>query len=116
MDGQPDGLALIGQGPLDRLLDPPGTVGGELAPLGGVEPLDSLDQADIPLGNEVEERQAEIGVIAGDLDDESQVGADHLGLGGLVPLLDLGGERHLLRGSQQGVLRDLAQVELESVI
>ena len=47
MDGQADGFGLVGQGALDGLLDPPGTVGRELAAFGRVKALDSLHQPNI---------------------------------------------------------------------
>ena len=89
---QTDGLGLIGERALDGLLDPPGTVGGELGALGGVETFDGLHQADVALVDQVEQRQAVILVIAGDFDDQAQVGLDHLFAGFFVALFDAGGE------------------------
>ena len=116
MDRQADRLALVGQSALDRLLDPPGGVGAELAALGGIETLDGLHQADVALGNEVEQRQAEIRVIVRDLDHEPQVGADHQGARLAVALLDFRGQLDLLVGSQKRDLPDLTQVNLYSSI
>ena len=72
MDGQTDRLALVGQGALDRLLDPPRGVGAEFSALRGVETLDGLHQTDVALGDEVEQRQAEVRVIVRDLHDQTQ--------------------------------------------
>jgi hypothetical protein len=70
MNGKPDRLGLVRQGPLDGPLDPPGCVSAQLASLPGVEALDRLHEADIALRNQVQQRQPEIGVVARDLDDQ----------------------------------------------
>jgi hypothetical protein len=51
---QANGFVLVGQGALDRLLDPPRTVGREFAALGRVEPLDRFHQAYVALVDKVE--------------------------------------------------------------
>ena len=113
MDRQPDGLGLVGQGALDGLLDPPGAVGGELAALGRVEALDGLHQADVAFADQVQQRQADAFVVAGDLHHQAQVGLDHLLAGLLVALLDAGGQLDFLLRRQQFDLADLAQVKLD---
>ena len=113
MDGQADGLRLVGQRALHGLLDPPGGVGGELATLGRVEALDGLDEAEVALADEVHERQAHLVVVVGDLNDQAQVGLDHVVAGGLVALLDAGGQLDLLLHRQQRCLADFVEVELE---
>ena len=92
MHGQADRLALVGQRALDRLLDPPRRVRAQLAALGGIETLDGLHQADVAFGDQVEQRQPEVGIIVRDLDDQAQVGADHQRARFLVALLDAGRE------------------------
>ena len=92
MDRQADGLALVGQGALDRLLDPPRRVGAELAALLRVEALHRLHQADVALGNQVEQRQAVVGVVMGDLHHQAQVRLDHVLTRRLVAPLDLAGQ------------------------
>jgi hypothetical protein len=104
VDGQADRLRLVGQRPLDRLLDPPGGVGRELAALARVEALHRLDEADVALADQVEQRQAEILVVHRDLHDQAQVRLDHVVAGGLVAPADPLGERDLLLDRQQGVL------------
>ena len=71
-----DGARLVGDGPGDRLADPPGGVGRELVALAVVELLDGADEAEVALLDEVEERQAATDVALGDRDDETQVGLD----------------------------------------
>jgi len=77
MDGKADRFALVGQGALDRLLDPPRRISAELPPFGRIKTLHRLHQANISLGDEVKQRQAEIRVIMRDLDDQTQIRADH---------------------------------------
>ena len=105
-----DGLSVRGEGALDGLLDPPGGVGAELAPLIGVEALDGLDQPEVAFADEVHERQPEIIVILGDTDDQSEVRLDHLLAGGFVALEDATCQRGLLFQRQQRRLADLIQV------
>ena len=95
MDRQADGFALVGQRALDRLLDPPRGVGAELAAFLGIEAFDRFHQADVALGDQIEQRQAVGGVIVRDLDDQAQVGLDHLLAGRLVASLDAAGKLHL---------------------
>jgi hypothetical protein len=72
-----NGLDGVDQGPLDGLLDPPGGVGGEANIEFRVEAFDGLEQADVSFFDLVLEGESAIGVIFGDVDDESEVGADH---------------------------------------
>ena len=114
MDRQADRLALVGQGALDRLLDPPGGVGAELAALLRIEAFHRLHQADVALGNQVEQRQAVGGIIVGDLHDQAQVGLDHLLAGGLVAPLDAAGKLHLFLAREKRGLPDLAQINFNA--
>lgn len=111
MDGEPDGFPLVGEGAFDGLFDPPGGVGGELAALGGVEAFDGFHQADVAFVDEVEEGEAVVLVIAGDFDDQAEVGLDHVFAGAEVAGLDTGGEGDFLLRSEQGDLADLAQIQ-----
>ena len=61
----------------------------------------------------IEQRQADALVVAGDLDDQAQVGLDHLLAGLLVAFLDARGQLDLLLRGQQLDLADLAQVKLD---
>ena len=71
----------------DRLADPPGRVGGELVALGVVELLDRADQAGVALLDQVEHGHLAAAVLAGDRDDEAEVGVDEP-LHGALALLD----------------------------
>src|SRR6266513_1895970 len=77
VDRKTDGFALIGQSPLDRLLDPPCRVRAELPAFSRVKTLHRLHQTDISLRDQVEQRQAKICIIMRDLDDETQIRANH---------------------------------------
>src|SRR6266568_5293900 len=113
MNGQPDGFGLVGQSALDRLFDPPGTVGGKLAALGGIEAFDGLHQADVALADQIEQGQAKAFIIVSDLDHQPQIGLDHLLARLFVALLDAGGQLDLLLGGEQLDLADFAQVKLD---
>ena len=107
---------LVGQGALDRLLDPPRCVSAELAAFGGIETLDGFHQADVAFGNQIQQRQAKVGVIVRNFDHETQVRADHERPRFAVALFDFGGQFDLLLGGQKGDLPDLPQVDLYSRI
>src|SRR5262249_34651377 len=65
------------EGPLNRLLDPPGGVGAEANALIGVEAFDGAEQADVALLDEIGQRHAATAVVLGDADDKAEVGPDH---------------------------------------
>src|ERR1017187_3678309 len=74
---------------IDRLADPPGRVGGELVTPAVLELLHRLHQAHVALLDQVQEREAAVGVFLRDRDHQPEVGLDHLGLGA-VGLADVG--------------------------
>jgi len=71
------GCTALIRGPLDGLLDPPGRVGAETGPLGGIEPLHGAEEADVALFDQVLERQAAVGIVFGDGDHQAEIGPDH---------------------------------------
>ncbi len=115
MHGHADRAALVGERARDRLADPPRRVGRELVAAPVVELLGGAHEADRPLLDQVEERQALVAVVLGDRDDEPQVGLDHVLLGAVVAALDALGELDLLGRRQQLDAADLAQEERERV-
>ena len=115
MHGDPDGPALVGERAGDRLADPPGGVGRELEAAAPVELLDGAHEAERALLDQVEEGEAAAAVALGDRDDETQVGLDHLLLGGLVAELDALGEADLVGGGEQRHAADVLEEELERV-
>ena len=72
--GDADGARLVGDGPADRLADPPRRVGAELVAQGRVELLHRAQQADVALLDQVEERHAAADVALRHADDQAQVG------------------------------------------
>src|SRR5581483_57682 len=112
VDRDPDRPGFVRERAGDGLPDPPGRVGRELEALAVVELLRGADQAERPLLDQVEERQALVAVVLGDRDDESQVGLDHLLLGVEVATLDALGQVDLLLRGQQADLADVLEEQL----
>src|SRR4029077_12527960 len=96
MNWQANCLRLVSERTLNRLLDPPGSVGAKLAALRGIETFDCLHQADIAFGNQIKQRQPEVCVVMRDLYDQAQIGADHERARFAIAFLDFGGELNLL--------------------
>ena len=143
VDRQPDGPALVGHRPGDRLPDPPRRVRRELEALGVVELLHRPDQAEVALLDQVQERQPVAGVALGQRDDQPQVGLQQVLLGpaavggqrlqvaalgrgqlggrvaeqvvGVETGLDALGQLDLLLGVEQGDLADLVEVDPDQV-
>lgn len=116
VDGEADGLGLVGEGAFDGLLDPPGGVGGELAAFVGVEALDGFHEADVAFRDEVEQGEAVVGVVLGDFDDEPEVGSDHVGAGSGVAYLDAVGELNFLIGGEEGGFSDFSEVDFDAAV
>src|SRR3954447_19199736 len=106
---------LVGEGPRDRLPDPPGRIGRELEALAVVELLRRANETERALLDEVEERQSLVSVVLRDGDDEPQVGLDHLLLRVEVAALDPLGEIDLLLRREQTDLADVLQEQLKGV-
>src|SRR4051794_30127348 len=115
VDRDADRPALVGDGPRDRLADPPGGVRRELVAAGVVELLDRADEPERPLLDEVEERQPAAEVALRDRHDEPQVRLDHLRLGGHVAALDALREVDLLLRGQQRDAPDGPEVQPQRV-
>ena len=87
-----DGAGLVGDRAGDGLADPPCGVGGEFVAAAVFEFFHRFHQAHVSFLDEVEEREAAVGVFLGNGDDQPQVGLDHFGLGlvrGAVPLAEV---------------------------
>src|SRR5881396_2590237 len=96
--------------------DPPHRVGGEADAAVGVEVLDRLEEADVPLLDEVEEIVEGALVLARDHHDQPEVGRDEAPR--RLPVLVLvpaHGELVLLLAREERDAADLAQVALERV-
>ena len=114
--GNADRLAGVDQGPLDRLLDPVAGVGAEARADARVEALDGPKEPEVSLLDEVGERQATIGVAAGDVDDEAEIGADHVIAGLGIPLADRHRQFLLLVCRQKRRVVDLTEIGFERVL
>ena len=77
MNGEADGFTLVGEGAADGLFDPPAGVGTKFDSTARLEPFDRFHQAEVTFGDEVENWQAAVFVICGELDHEAEVGLDH---------------------------------------
>ena len=94
---QADRAALVGDGPGDRLANPPRGVGRELVAALVFELVDGPHQARVAFLDQVEEAQAAVAVALGDRDDQPQVGGREDPLG-VVVLLAL----HVGAGDEAG--------------
>ncbi len=112
----PHGLAVVGEGAADRLLDPPGRVGREATVHVGVEEVGRPREADVPLLDQVEEREASPDVAARDRDDEPQVRAYELVARGEVAAPEAAGESLLLVRGEQPVALDGLEVLVEALL
>ena len=92
MDREPDRAAGVGDAAGDRLADPPRGVGGELEALAPVELLHRVDQAEVALLDQVEQRQPDGLVLLGDGHHQAQVGLDER-VGRLLGLADDAAQR-----------------------
>jgi hypothetical protein len=113
--GQPDRPSLIGERARDRLPDPPGRVRRQLVPEPVVELLDGTDEAEVPLLDQVEQRDVGLRVVAGDRHHEPQVRLDQPPLRLFVALVLAPGELALLLAREQRTAADLPHVELERI-
>ena len=86
VDRDADGTGLVGDGPGDRLADPPGSIGGELIALGVVELLHRLDQAQVALLDQVQKLHPAAHIPLGDGHHKTQVSLGQALLGPLTLL------------------------------
>ena len=78
VDRDPDRSGLVGDGPGDRLADPPRGVRGELEAPTIVELIDRPHQPDVPLLDEVQERQPAVRVLLDHRYDQPKIGFGQL--------------------------------------
>ena len=116
VDWQADRFGLVGERALDRLLDPPGAVGRELAAFFRVEALDGVHQADIALGNEVAQGKPVAGIVVGDFHHQPEVRLDHVGAGLVITSFDPLGEGVFLLDGEKRCPRDFPQIEFHAAV
>ena len=73
-----DRPGLVGDGPGDRLANPPGRVGAELVAAAVLVLVDGPHQPGVAFLDQVKERQAAVAVLLGDRDDQPEVAAGEL--------------------------------------
>src|SRR5262249_12428125 len=98
------------------LLDPVAGIGAEAGPDRRVEALHGAEQAEVPLLDEILEREAFPDIAPGDVYDQPEIGPDHPIAGELVPPRDPVGELLLLVGGQQSHLVDLPEIGLQGAL
>src|SRR5215208_5962122 len=113
--GHPYGAALVGNGTLHRLPDPPGGVRGEPPSTVGIELLDGLYETYVALLDQVLERQPHPTVLLGYAHDEPQVLLDEPLAGTLVSGLGPLGEVDLLGVREQLALVDVGEVAWDEI-
>src|SRR5207237_7084016 len=115
VDRNADRPRLVGDGPGDRLADPPRRVRRELVTLAVVELLDGADETDVPLLDQVEEAHAAADVFLRDGHDKTKVRFGQV-VASIVALLDeLVGETAQRSLLVRVELRDLVEVLDENV-
>src|SRR5262249_19468276 len=116
VDGQTNRPPLVCERARDRLSDPPGRVRRELVAHLVVELLDRANKAEVPLLDQIQERDTGFRVVPRDRHHEPEVGLDELLLGLLVALVLAARELALLDGRQEWAVADRADVELQRVL
>ncbi len=103
VDRHADRAAVVGDGPGDRLANPPGGVGRELVAAGALELVDRPHQAGVAFLDQVEEAQAAIAIALGDGDHQPQVAGREIALGGIVRTACKSAVRSTRRSSVAGL-------------
>ncbi len=116
LHGDADGVAVLLDGPLQGLADPPRGVGRESETALPVELVDGAHEPEGPLLDEVAEVDAPVLVATRPVDDEAQVGGDHLATGLVVAGRDALGQLDLLLVVRQGVAVEIIQKEPDTVV
>ncbi len=116
MHRQPDGARLVHDRALDGLADPPGRIGREAEAALGIEFFQRVDQAEIALLDQVEERDAAVEVMLGDIHDQAQVVLDHFLARREIAGAHQTRRRQFVGRRQQRLGADFVQVELGDVL
>src|SRR5579875_181057 len=86
--GDVDSARMLRHSPADRLANPPCGIGRETEAAPRIEFLRGPNQSQVPLLNEIEQRDAMITVVFGDTDDKAQVCFHQAALRLYIPLSD----------------------------
>ena len=101
MHRDPDGPPLIGNGPGDGLPDPPRRVSGKLEAPIRLKLFRRFHQAQVPLLDQIQERQAPPGVPLGHRDHQPQICLTQASAGFLVPGLRRPGQLCFFVGGKE---------------
>ena len=112
MDRQSDGARLVHDPALDALANPPGGIGRKAKPSLRVEFFDGVDQAEIALLDQIEQRHPAIGVVLGDVHHQAQVVLDHALTRAEITGLGQTRAVQLLLRAQEGGMADVVEVQL----
>ncbi len=115
LHGQPDGPAVLLDGPLQRLTDPPGGVGGEAETAFPVELVDRPHQAERSLLNEIGQVHPPVLIAARPVDHQAEVGGHHLPAGGFVPGGHPLGQLGLGGVVREGMMIEVAEEQPQAV-
>src|SRR6266516_5344858 len=107
---------MLRDGTADRLTNPPGRIGTETKATLVVELLGGTHQADIPLLNQVQQRQALVGVALSDAYNQAQIGLNELLAGALVAARHTFSQRQFLFSGQERIHTNLLQVLLHRIV
>jgi outer membrane protein assembly factor BamA len=109
------GHSLFGKGLQDRLADPPYGIGDEFEAAGLVETFDRLEETDVALGDQFDERQTVLLVAARDTDNKAEIRCDDLLPGILVASFGACEQLEFLRTTEGLGVFDFFPVELHGV-
>ena len=105
-------VGVLADGPLDHVSDPPDGVCAELVAQFGIEPLNSLDETQIPLGDEISKGKRRPPIITGYLDDESQIALNDAFEGLGIPRFCEGNQLSEFLSGHDGIVGEVLQVGL----
>ena len=116
LHGHPDRVAVLLDGALQGLADPPRGVGGEAEAALPVELVDGPHQAERALLDQVAEVDAPVLVPPRPVDHQAEVGRDHLAAGLVVTGRDALGQLDLLLVIRQGVPVEIIEKQPNAVM
>ena len=115
MHGQANGPRLVGERARHRLANPPHGIRREARPPPRLEFPHGVQQTQVALLDEVEEREAAVQIAAGHAHDQAEVRLGQAALGGGLARLDTPGKLLLLVGREERDLGDVAEIEGEKL-
>ena len=115
MHRQTDCPGLVHDAALDTLANPPGGVGRETKTTLGIEFLQRMNQAEIALFDQIEQRNAAIQVVLGNIDHQAEIVLDHFLARRKITGPHAPRRLHLICRCQQRLGANLVQVKLGDI-